>query len=255
MEEVRQVFNRTQTTMIDDLLLSLSPEEDTVPNDILVGKQPVTISLACNSPQNVLKVDRDAFTSSRDYTTGFYLSNCDLSQVNLTFLDGLNQIRALGFESTPNLQFSLASTLPSLPSLTFFSIYKCPDFGQIKDQFPTLSTGLTSFYVDQNDWNDVIMSNVLEWALKSSATTVGGLYLSWNKLTGIPKEVASFTKLNYLWFYNNAETMSIKPGSFNFQLPLQYLDLTNSSIVDIQEGAFQGIYRNMHPILISNIVF
>ena len=229
--------------MIDQLDLKLSPEEDTIPNDILVGKLPATIVLACNSSQNLLKVDRDAFKSGQDYTTAVYITNCDLSQVNLNFLEGLNQLRTLGFESTPNLQSSLASTLPSLPLLTFFEISSCPDFGQVEGLFPSLTVGLNSLYLIQNDWSDKIMSNVLNWALKSSASTLQSLYLSWNKLTAVPVEVASFTKVNYLWFHGNSEAMSVQSDSFNFATPLQVLDLSNASIVDVQEGAIQGMHN------------
>ena len=239
MEEVRQVFARINLPVIDQLDLILSATEDTIPDDILSDQQVDSISLLCHSPQNILKVDRDAFRSSRSFAKGVSIGDCDLSQLNFNFIEGFNRLASLGFDSTPNLQPTLASTLPDLPALIYFTVSKCPDFGREGGQFPTLSLGLNSLYVYNNNWDDDQMGRVLDWALQSSANSLQSLYLAWNRLKQFPSQVASFPRVNYLWLHDNSEAMIIPSGSYNS--PLFYMDLSRSNITEVQEKAFQGI--------------
>jgi len=90
---------------------------------------------------------------------------------------------------------------------------------------PPPPKGLTSFIVRSSyDANDCAFQNILEkWIVPTSTQTLTTLRIFENTLSKIPKAFLKFNALNDVWFFGNAKTLNIQPGTFNVTKSVQLL--------------------------------
>ncbi len=250
LEEVRQVFNRTSADGAqhsDNFYLTLpSPTNAydilTIPTDLLNDQTIDYIYITCPSTsisrRYQFRADPKSFRSTRLRTKSLSVTNCDLSLLDLAFLTGFDALTNLNFDDSSDVQTSLLS-LPSLPSLTGLSFYSCPDFGS-SNSFPTLNNGLNYLSLGGNGWTDERVAKIIDWTLDTSIDSLTELLIFGNSLSVPPPQIASFTRLNFLWIRDNTGPLTLTSGSLTFQFPVFVLDVSNNAQLIIEAGAFQG---------------
>jgi hypothetical protein len=98
--------------------------------------------------------------------------------------------------------------------------------------------------------NDDRVSTILDSFLSDGITPLGYLNLGYNPMTKIPSQIPSFKQLFTVGLGSN-ELSIIKSKAFNFNVPLDLLDLRINSISVIEPGAFQGKYANSSYIYLN----
>ena len=98
--------------------------------------------------------------------------------------------------------------------------------------------------------NDDRVSTILDSFLSAGITPLGYLNLGYNPMTHIPSQIPSFKQLFTVGLGSNELTI-IKSKAFNFNAPLDLLDLRINSISTIEPGAFQGKYANSSYIYLN----
>lgn len=118
--DVQAVFNRTIET--DIYRFSLTPTANTViiPSNLLSGKRTEFVTLLCPASNYELKIDSAAFSSS-SYTDQFFISGCDLSQTDFTFLMGFSKITFLTLVRSTLQNLQGLAPLPSLKTVVIGS--------------------------------------------------------------------------------------------------------------------------------------
>ena len=251
IENIKAFFQMNDTSitnnLFDSIRLILRSGDESIPADILGNKKTEELVIRYEyreDPIALLKVDVNAFQSTKNTTKSLELRNFDSSQLDLGFLTGFNQLTDLIFNNVRHIQKSL-STLPLLPKLTGL---KFDNVGIINDRiitFPTLTTGgLKRFQFinfDEKQTADALVSRLLDWILLSSANSVEVLILSGVGITNIPSQILSFTALKHLDLSVNS-IQTIKNGALRFSAPVFSLRLASNKINSIEPGAFQGIH-------------
>ena len=241
---MKEVFGRTKRTAFNSITLNISSSDEYIPADILSNKRTEHLNLICNSnDENIeLKVDINAFRSTKNLTKTLSIHNCDGIQLDINFLSGFDHLTNLTFDTVTNIQ-DFFPKLPSLPSLTVFVLNYVSGLVDIQT-LPNLVNGLKYVGVtpheDDEVWNDETMDSILEWLLLSSANTLEYLSLTESDyLTQIPSQIPSFKALSYLRI-TNTKVYNIKSAALVFSVPVVSLRLNHNSIKTIQPGAFQG---------------
>ena len=244
IDKVKEVFGRTKRTAFNSITLNISSSDEYIPADILSNKRTEHLNLICNSnDENIeLKVDINAFRSTKNLTKTLSIHNCDGIQLDINFLSGFDHLTNLTFDTVTNIQ-DFFPKLPSLPSLTVFVLNYVSGLVDIQT-LPNLVNGLKYVGVtpheDDEVWNDETMDSILEWLLLSSANTLEYLSLTESDyLTQIPSQIPSFKALSYLRI-TNTKVYNIKSAALVFSFPVVSLRLNHNSIKTIQPGAFQG---------------
>jgi len=246
MKNIREFFQRTDLVtdnLFHSIKLTLLGEDELIPENILGNKKTEQLMIKHNDGSNrVIKVDVNAFQSTKYYTKILELKNIDSSQLDLGFLFGFNQLTDLTFHTFHHIQKSLP-TLPLLPKLTELYFKNVTGFNDSIITFPTLSTGgLKTFRFRYSGMHtDASVSRMLNWILFSSAKTLEYLSIDSVGITEIPSQIPSFTALKRLNLESNTIT-TIKNGELRFSVPVSFLYLPVNKINSIEPGAFQGIY-------------
>jgi len=71
------------------------------------------------------------------------------------------------------------------------------------------------------------------------------MYFNGTNLTRTPSELGSFKNISYLTIESNLVNMTVSPGSI-YSHPGMIVQITNSKIVSVEQGAFLGKYTIKH---------
>jgi len=226
--------------------LTLLRGDEFIPADILGDKKTEFLMIQCNyddqDPVALLKVDVNAFQSTKHYTKFVSLRNIDSSQLDFGFLSGFNQLTDLMLNKIRHIEKSLP-TLPRLPKLSYLELYNVTGFNESVITFPTLASGgLKSFaFVVSGEHTDASVSRMLDWILLSSAKTLEILNIDYVGITEVPSQIPSFNALRDLNLIGNSIS-AIKNGSLSFSVPVTKIFMWSNNITLIEPGAFRGIY-------------
>ncbi len=147
---VQSVFRRTTAQQIKYFYLTIpfSEVNNSIPADLLSGKAAQSIQLGCSSTETKLTVNSNAFNFSQDYAGRFSFSDCDLSQLNYSFLTNFNVLTQLHYFSSINIPSQWPS-LPSLPSLVSLSITSSNDFEGFQNLPLTMLPALSLLLIER----------------------------------------------------------------------------------------------------------
>ena len=97
--------------------------------------------------------------------------------------------------------------------------------------------------MDCNSWNlnDSRISYTLDAFLAPGISPVSWLDLSFNTFTEVPKQLAQFTRLNYIRLDGNDINL-VKSQSFQFSTTLKQLNLFRNQLSTIEPNAFPGLH-------------
>lgn len=238
--DIRDAFSRpTSINHIDEMHIYLPSDCGFFPADMLSGK---TVSKVSISGKNCdFTIDSNAFASSSDNLTVFYLERVNLRFLDFAFLNGFSALTSFSVSFCPSI-YALQS-LPSLPTLKSFDIYRSVGSANMTD-FPAGRSfaGLQKVSWIEGDLNDEVADVVFGAITQtSSAYTLDQIYLSDNLLTKIP---TAFSPLQipakYLDIRNNKITV-LKTGSVLFHVKTpENIILTNNPIAFVEPTAFVG---------------
>ena len=249
LAEVSRVFQRTTSAELEKFTLELPSTSDPteiIPMDLLNNHRAISIGITCPSPGYSLKIDPQAFRSSKPVTRAIYINDfCDMNQLNFQFLSGFDQIHTAGFSSVSNFDRADWASFPTLPALKEIVIRQSTGLNEWT-AFPKLSSGLlTDLTLVSCDIQDEAMDRILNWTVQHAADSLEFLWIAGNKLTKIPAQIKApslLPKLKYLIMPDQKKRiLSIPSGSFHGISPNSVFDLQNNSIASIQDRAFQGI--------------
>ncbi len=283
-EAVQSVFRRTTAQQIKYFYLTipLSEGNNSIPADLLSGKAAQSIYFQCSSETaNTLSIDPNAFNFSQDYASYIRFSDCDLSELNYSFLTNFNVFTELRYLSSKNVQLQWSS-LPLLPSFTSLSIEDSKDFEGFQNlpltKLPALNLlsvkqcpsfnflpivpFLTMLTIDScplfNQWDVVaqlnrlhslsligLNSETIENALNSisSSALVNSLVSLSLTQNGLTQVPPQIQELSKLQnlYLSTNEISKASNGSLAFTTPLRNLQLTSNGLTTIEPAAFQGI--------------
>ena len=242
LEEVYSVFRRATSDYLERFVLELLPSDSTeiIPADLLNNHQIARIEINCENGS--LRADPQAFRSTKTRTTNIFIYNCDLNGSKFEFLSGFDQVYLTYFSGLSNLGLADWNSFPSLPSLKNMNFYQSTGLNEWTS-FPQLTRGLDSLYIKESDIQDAAMDRVLNWIAQWSADTLFHLGIEVNYLTTVPMvlRVPSFPKLTRLYLGKQKSAIPVVPsGSFHGFSPYYQLQVTDTGINQIDEGAFQG---------------
>lgn len=243
--ELRDVLRKTTVTVFQAVDISLSKESsaanlEDIPMDVLEGKRASSIRLACSAREHQLRVDAEAFASTKQSTNRFEINHCDLSKLNLTFLADFNEITSFNLINSTHVHLALPS-LPKLRNLTsWFGISYCSGLNELRDYPPPLAAGLGVLYLTKSEMNDDAMDRMLDWILSSSKDTLWAIHMNDNHLTRMPKQLSSFTQLSTVHADGNAISVVSTDSVVFTGSTLISLSLHNCKIELIQPNAFKG---------------
>jgi len=188
-----------------------------------------------------------------------------LSTINWAFLKNFIQLTTIKIYKSSNLHTTF-STLPTCSFRKFsnFSVDQVKGingFGNSSLAFPkspavcAFTTALTNVLIGNTAGNctdcmiqDSAINNFFTKMMKPPGI-VDTLLMMGNNLTTIPSFVGKYlVYLTNVDFSNNYQPMILKSGSFYFMFNLTTLNLNNSKISYIQDGAFQGKHINYHHL-------
>ncbi len=272
--EMMEIFFRTSRITYGTIFIRFRPTETVIPADLLNNKRARKLKLnfkkqdiseedlneylgSILSPPDKLimkKIDENAFRASKHYTQEIVLEAVDLSELSdLNFLSGFEQLTHLTLRNVLGME-EVLSTLPPLSNLIVLDLRFV---GRLADfqNFPNLTNGLkvATFKGDYayEDWDNDVVSNILDWITLSSLHTLESLTIGGHSCTEIPSQIPSFTALKYFQMHGGF-IEKIKNGELAFTSPVLRLHLkSDTGIKEIEPGAFQGklqVLRNVNVI-------
>jgi len=259
LEEIQKVFKRTSTVSFEKIQLNLRPNLDSfIPADLFVNKRTIFLKIwnpdySHNNDNNSvsLKVDPNAFRSTKSYTRNIAFHINDCSQIDFGFLDGFNQLTDLSLYDMDNIQ-TCFQTIPPLPNLSYLHLQFVGTGQNEFFKFPNFTNGLRYFkfgnyetpsrhYLDMFD--DGNLGRILDWLLISSANTLKYMLIEnqGDNVTLFPTKIPSFKALEKLDINRIVTISTIKTGQLSFFVPVFELYLYGNGINEIEPGAFEGI--------------
>jgi len=179
LSEISSVFKRTTAADIEVISIDLVETDPIkiIPADLINNHRAEYISIGCASINNQpLKVDSQAFRSSKDLINGVQSYNCDLNQFNFEFMSGFNLLSAVSFNRVSNFGRANWTSFPNnLPSMIDFYIYGSTGLNEWVT-FPRLTRGFTFVSLISDGIQNEAMSRILNWTLQYSANTL--IYLT-----------------------------------------------------------------------------
>ena len=228
--------------------MSSSDANETIPADLLGGHRTANISLYCPPEgNNLLRVDSEAFRASSFFTQVFYSFSCDLSRLDLQFLDGFKQLKEITIRYSSNVGWAKwGYAMPNLDKLRVEGSTGLNEW----TKFPKLTKGLRYVEVNYNDIQDEAMNRLLSSLATTSANTLIKLSIFGNDLTNVPK--APFNTHTIHLGNQQRGIPVITAGSFNLTEDGAYcaLSLDNNKIQKVEAGAFQGELFLIHIFII-----
>ena len=247
LADVSRVFR--QTTPADfmkfSLQTSITDPTEVIPIDLLNNHRAIKIEIKCSFNYS-LRIDPQAFRSSKNMTRSVSFDLCDLSQLNFDFLSGFDRLDDIHFLRASNVELANWQSFPPLRNLNTIEIWDSTGLNEWTI-FPKLFRGLSRLEFHDNRIQDEAMDRILNWTTKYSAETLEYLWISGNDMTNIPRQlgVASlFSKLQILYLDNQKTGIrSIPSGAFYGISLTSNLTANNNGIETIEEGAFQGNFK------------
>lgn len=92
---------------------------------------------------------------------------------------------------------------------------------------------------DNRGLDDETMDIIMDIMRSVRQQSLTSLTLSDNNLTMIPRQIRNFKNLTHINLSHN-KIKTIEYGSFNFGLPLRYLDLSHNLIEGYEQGGIDG---------------
>ncbi len=242
VQDVIDVFNRTTARDLDTFGLTWTRtplESVTIPADLLGGSRAKLIGVYCPSkivPRVPLRMDDNAFRSSRDYADTFLTFYCDWSQqFDLQFLAGFDNLAILEIGLATELQ--AIGSLPTLPALTTLHVMDSTGLVEFPDLTPSI---LKALFLNGNQMNDTMGAKLLDSIIATPTIRLSTLRLNSNRLTRIPtQQITSFPELQNLYLDDN-DIPVLETGSLTFLFPVSILSLSSASINTVEPNAFQG---------------
>jgi len=235
--------------IVSTVALNLPSTELFIPSDILADKKTGYLEIKYSVGSAKARIDRNAFRSTKDYTSSIILNTMDCINLDLNFISGFSRLAHFQLSNIDNIQ-NCFPTLPPLPSLSQLWIdYPTAERNEIRD-FPVLVKGIRWFIFrgfwknsgKENKWQDKAISRMVDWLLCSSENTLETLEISrLEKLTRVPPQIGLFKTLQKLNHHELKNLATIRKGDFSFSVPVSELYLENNGIKEIEPGAFQGI--------------
>jgi len=246
---IKEFFKKTDlitNNLLDSITLTILSGDEFMSGNILGNAKTAKLEInydhnICHDHVPLLKLDVNAFQSTKNHTTQLILKNFNSQQLDLSFLSGFSQLTNLTLLKIHHIKKCL-STLPFLPKLTSITLFAVRELDNSIISFPTLSTnGLKSFTFINYDGkqNNALVSRMLDWILLSSAKTLEYLTMDSVGITEVPSQIPSFTALKNLDLNGNSIS-NIKNKALPFFVPASTLRLTNNNLSSIEPGAFQG---------------
>lgn len=253
-QEIRNVFSRIENKASYNFELSLSRgDSSTLPADLLFGKRATEITINCPTSDHKLRIDPDAFRTSRLRTEDgtFTISGCDLSELHFDFLEGFNELLVLQFTSC-NFVNSNFGQFPKLRKFAVMVFANCTGLGEPTMQFPDLGHGLYALALSNTSLDDNSVSNILDWVSNMDDLTPSSdpehkltiLTINKNRLTYIPEQIKRFQNLEQFYLTENLAELRLGTGSLSFYnktISVSYVDLGSSQVTLIEDGAFNGM--------------
>ena len=246
LAEVRAVFDKNTGFDLHDLLLYPQSSELIITANVLGLKHRITNNLRLYCPyfngDYQLRIDPDAFASSKNSLQMMTTYHCDLARFNFDFLTGFDELNRIDIYYSTSVQLAGWATMPPLPGLLNLGIVESGNLNAWIS-FPNLVKGLDFVYLLDDGITDATMERILDWVLLSSRNSLTGLSVNQNALTRVPPQVASFSQLNLLSFDRQRTPPglpSLSANSFNFASPVSYFSFSGSGLSTIQDGTFRG---------------
>ena len=244
LNSIAQLFEKMNSTNeIENFELILQYSDQLIPANLLADHRVKNeMKLKCkNVFTQKLKIDRDVFNASRNYTDGaFLIDSCDLTGLDFFFLEGFDQLNELAFKRIANFHMANWYTLPHLPGLKVLNIYCAMGLNEWS-QFPVLLNGLYEISLTFDAINDDAINRILQWLLDSpTANTLKELDIQRNALTEVPRMISYFKTLTNVYMAFNDLSSTLKSGSFKLATAVSSIELFWTGIEKIDPGAFQG---------------
>lgn len=255
LNQVKALFHQkaADVTYLGGILLLLQPlKNEYIPSNIIGRNHRFTriIHIACTRNRGdisvtKLRVDRDAFSFTRNVTRIVKIDYCDLSDLDLNFLTGFNNLEQLAFEFTANLHmFTSFLSLPQLPSLSALSVSGVSSGFDELVGFPKLMKGLEAFQLSNltsEKVNTASIHGMMNWLAVSSTDTLKKLVIQDVNSREIPPLLSSFRRLETLIIEKDKIPVIRSTALTAFSAPVVILSLYNNGINHIEPGAFRGI--------------
>lgn len=260
LSQIQKVFQQTATNTLKTVTITLKSWDDSIEEDIFANKKISNLVLAYekgerlvyapwdNTDKTHMKVNVNAFRSSKSYMKSLGIQNFDGMNMDLSFLAGFNQLNNLTFKDVFNIHRCLP-TLPELPNLILLDCHSCSALGEFTS-FPKLVNGLkyVAFWpINEYERDgDETINKILNWLIVSSSNSLQYITIErFRTLTKVPQQISSFKALKHLSLQRNG-IETIISGSLTFSVPVIYLNLQNNRIKLIEQDAFQGNLKKIY---------
>ena len=193
-----------------------------------------------------LKIDPNAFRSSKNFTLSFLINDFDLKNLNFNFLENFIGLEYLGFHNCTNVHLI---DLPVLPNLFILSLNSCTGLNDWV--FPTpIANHFQKITFSNNAIDDEQIEQILNsFSAGPSEDNLISLDLSYNALTKIPTSLKLFQSLEEIFLHHQEKPgfgvllifLSLRaPLSMGLHF-LNVLDLSSSHITRITSNTFLGM--------------
>ena len=261
MTKVKKVLTaKTKAADLDALHL-WPTDPDGIPENLLGNKRVKNILIFCpvdDKSYRLYKIHSEAFSSSINFTVELNFRNCDLNQLDLSFLKGFGKLQSLKMSKCNNIHRIRWDSTPSLPKLSKLEMLSCMGLNEWTS-FPRprlLKGGLYEMKLNLVGINDDAADRILAWTLKHSAESLHKLEIAESFLTRIPKQLISFTKLHHLDLQGQSGKLGVlRAGELAFSTHFTRLSLNNCGINIIEPYAIQGKVNVRMINEIINILF
>ena len=246
---VQTVFIGVTSYSIAQLTLTPSSTDAKIIANVTGNHAIYSLTINCPNRASPLVVDSAAFSLTSLATSSLTVQNCNLSQINWSFLTGFTNLSSFSISYASDFHRNFVtfpgSTLTRLSSFSLNSVTGLNGFYNLSRsyKFPSLPpNGLTTVSITNcYDLTDDAIDRLFTfWVTLSSQDTLTSLTLSGNNVTKVPIDVPKFSLLDTVDMSNNQQTWLIPINSFNFKVPVKSLKLDNSKIYQISGFAFTG---------------
>lgn len=246
-QEIQTIFQDSTAPEINRFALvpivGGTPNEINIIDNLLANKRARVIEIASCPPLSTLKISLNAFRSSNNSAQEFAITDCDIDQLNWSFLRNFFQMLTIRLTSVTGI--NSFSSLPRLRKAEQLSFFGCLGFDNSLLSFPALSLpALNTLVFDGNtDLSNPVADDIM-LSLASNGVPLNNLAIRRSPLiTLVPGSLGDIVTLTSIDLSNNKIEL-ISSNSFNFSnnLSVRSIDLSNNVVNAISFNAFsQGI--------------
>ena len=164
ISDIAVIFRRRTSIDLGTItILRLESDDEIIPADLIDDHRALKIDLKAY-PTPLLRIDPQAFRSSKNYAQSFQSSYYDIGELDFNFLDGFDQLYSISFDLASNVHLANWTSLPPLRNLTGLGIGSSrPDLNEWTT-FPNLIRGLKYMILEKNQLNDEVLIRIMNWA-------------------------------------------------------------------------------------------